>query len=105
MLLEDANNLLFCLLFVCPTSILLLLLLLLPAIVSTAAYPEHLAQHLYGILSCMQLNKTIQVLQVCRLKMAKAFFKISLSCSRCWIRLCKVIISSAAVFIVGVPLL
>src|SRR4051812_5258797 len=86
MLLKDVDDALRYSFFLFSSS----LLWYFPVVISTAADPEYAAQHLYRILMCMRCNKAVQLLQVCRLKMAKAFFKISLSCSSSRMRLCKV---------------
>ena len=90
MFFKDADDLLFGDFFLFIRNFLFLLLM---AIVSAAADPEYTTQYLYRIAGCMRLNETIEQLQVCRLKMPKAFFKISrsvsnsrmrLSSSTCW---------------------
>jgi hypothetical protein len=72
MLLKNADDLRFCSFFVFTGSTLFSFR---PAAVSTAADLKRPAQRLYGILLCMRMDKAVQLLQVCRLKMPKAFSK------------------------------
>ena len=58
-----------------------------PAVVGAAAQPEHRTERVHRPTACIPLNEAVHLPQVCRLKMAKAFFKMSRSVSSSRMRL------------------